>query len=58
MFFGNLVCISDMIEEILDRDPNKIDNQLREKHDWAEDHISAAKENISQVYDFLKNEVK
>lgn len=58
MFFGNLVCISDMIEEILDRDPNKIDNKLREKHDWAEDHISAAKENISQVYDFLKNEVK
>lgn len=58
MFFGNLVCISDMIEEIMDRDPNKIDTQLREKHDWAEDHISAAKENVTQVYDFLKNEIK
>jgi hypothetical protein len=24
-------------------------------HDWAEDHISSAKENVEQVHDFLKN---
>jgi hypothetical protein len=47
-----------MIEEIMDRDPNKIDVELKEKHDWAEDHVSAAKENVTQVYDFLKNEIK
>jgi hypothetical protein len=58
MFFGNLVCISDMVEEILGLDPGKVSQQLKEKHDWAEDHISAAKENITQVYDFLKNEIK
>jgi hypothetical protein len=26
-------------------------------HDWADDHISEAKTNIDQVFDFLKNEM-
>jgi hypothetical protein len=34
-------------------------NQLLEQgHDWADDHISSAKENIDQVFDFMMNETK
>jgi len=58
MFFGNCVVIQDMCDEILSLDKQKVDMLLIKKHDWAEDHISSAKENITQVYDFLKNEVK
>lgn len=58
MFFGNCVVIQDMCDEILSLDRKKLDQLIVKKHDWAEDHISSAKENITQVYDFLKNEIK
>lgn len=54
MFFANLKSISEMCEEIISLDSNEIDNLLNNGHDWAEDHISAAKENVQQVYDFIK----
>jgi hypothetical protein len=36
-----------MIEEILENG-----------HDWAQDHISEAKNNMDQVFDFIMNETK
>jgi hypothetical protein len=27
-------------------------------HDWADDHITVAKENMDQVFDFMMNETK
>jgi len=58
MFFGNLENISKMAEEILEMDQEVVDDILMTGHDWAEDHISSAKENIQQVYEWLKTEMK
>lgn len=58
MFFGNLENIKNMSEEILEMDPEVVDDLLMTGHDWAEDHISSAKENIQQVYEWLKTEME
>ena len=39
-------------------DPKQIEDILNNGHDWADDHIATAKENMDQVYDFLINETK
>jgi len=57
MFFGNIQSICKMVEKILDFNHSEVDNLLGEGHDWAEDHISAAKENVQQVHDWLENEL-
>ena len=31
---------------------------LQDGHDWADDHITVAKENLDQVFDFMMNETK
>ena len=56
MFFSNLEHINRFCQEILDMDRDMIDEKLTSGHDWAEDHVSAAKENIQQVYDWLLSE--
>lgn len=58
MFFENLKTISRQVQEMMEMDRHLIDEILNNGHDWAEDHMSSAKENVEQVYDFLKNEVK
>lgn len=58
MFFSNLEQIKRQCESLLDLDPNKIDDILMNGHDWADDHITVAKENIDQVFDFMMNETK
>jgi hypothetical protein len=30
---------------------------LENGHDWADDHITVAKENLDQVFDFMMNEI-
>ena len=35
---------------------NEIEEILENGHDWAQDHISEAKNNMDQVFDFLMNE--
>jgi len=55
MFFGNLKAMKRMVEELMELDEKKIDNIIKNGHDWAEDHISVSKENIEQVYNFLIN---
>ena len=57
MFFSNLKQMKRQIEMMLDMDPNMIDEIIQNGHDWADDHISEAKTNMDQVFDFLKNEM-
>jgi len=58
MFFGNMESIYDMCDELMDMDKKEIDDILTDGHDWAEDHLTAAKEKISHVYHFIKNELE
>ena len=57
MFFSNLEQIKRQCEMMLEMDPNQIDELIQNGHDWADDHISEAKTNIDQVFDFFKNEM-
>ena len=57
MFFSNLKQMKRQIEMIMEMDPNMIDDIIQNGHDWADDHISVAKTNMDQVFDFLKNEM-
>jgi hypothetical protein len=56
MFFSNLKRIQDLAKMILEMDQEKIDDMLNNGHDWANDHVTVAKENLSHVFDFLKSE--
>jgi hypothetical protein len=58
MFFANLESIIRLSDGLLDLDEEEVDQILMSGHDWAEDHISSAKENIEQVHDFLQNELR
>ena len=57
MLFSNLKQMKRQIEMIMKMDPNMIDDIIQNGHDWADDHISVAKTNMDQVFDFLKNEM-
>ena len=56
MFFGNIEQIKRQCELLLKLDQNMVNELLNNGHDWADDHISSAKENVDQVFDFLMNE--
>lgn len=56
MFFGNLQQMKRQIDLLLDLDENSINDLLNNGHDWADDHITVAKENLDQVFDFMMNE--
>ena len=58
MFFSNLQQMKRQCEYLLDFDENQIEEILNNGHDWAQDHISEAKNNMDQVFDFLMNEIK
>jgi len=58
MFFGNIEQIKRQCEMLMEIDENTINELLNNGHDWADDHISEAKTNIDQVFDFLKNEME
>ena len=58
MFFSNLKQIHRQCEVLLQLDPSVIESILKDGHDWADDHVSVAKENIDQVFDFLMNTTK
>ena len=58
MFFSNLEQIKRQCEILLDMDVNEITQILDNGHDWADDHISEAKNNMDQVFDFLMNETQ
>ena len=57
MFFSNLEQMRRQCSILLNEfDPHMIDDILTNGHDWADDHISEAKNNLDQVFDFLMNE--
>lgn len=59
MFFSNLQQIKRQCEMILELDPQQVDEIINQGgHDWADDHITEAKTNMDQVFDFLMNETK
>jgi hypothetical protein len=57
MFFSNLEQMKRQCEMLLDLDESQIEGILDNGHDWAQDHISEAKNNMDQVFDFLMNEI-
>jgi hypothetical protein len=58
MFFSNLKQMQRQIEILMEIDPMIIEAILQNGHDWADDHITVAKEDIDQVFDFIMNETK
>ena len=58
MFFSNLQQLKRQCEVLLELDPMIIEEILQNGHDWADDHVTVAKENIDQVLDFFMNETK
>ncbi len=55
MFFGNLEMLHRYASSLLDCDLDQIDELLNSGHNWAESHVSTAKETLSHVYNFLTN---
>jgi hypothetical protein len=56
MFRDNLKQINRQVDLLLNLDEEMIDDTLVNGHDWAADHISTAKEDIEQVYNFFMNQ--
>ena len=58
MFFSNLQQMRRQCDLLLDLDQQMVESILENGHDWAQDHISEAKNNMDQVFDFIMNESK
>ena len=58
MFFSNLQQMRRQCDMLLEMDESMIEDILDNGHDWAQDHIAEAKNNMDQVFDFLMNETK
>lgn len=56
MFFSNLKQIQRQCEMLLSMESEMIDSILQNGHDWADDHVTEAKVNMDQVFDFIMNE--
>ena len=57
MFFGDLETIKRLAEELLEMDPVKIDALLKNGHNWALDHVVSSKDDMEEVFNFIKNEM-
>ena len=58
MFFSNLEQIKRQCDLLLELGEDEVSSILENGHDWAQDHIAEAKNNMDQVFDFLMNETK
>jgi hypothetical protein len=58
MFFSNLQQMRRQCDLLLDLDENMVEQILENGHDWAQDHIAEAKNNMDQVFDFLMNQTQ
>jgi hypothetical protein len=58
MFFSNLEQMRRQCDLLLDLDQDMVESILEHGHDWAQDHIAEAKNNMDQVFDFIMNESK
>jgi septation ring formation regulator EzrA len=57
MFFSNLEQIQRQIKDLESLPKEVIEKFLQNGHDWADDHVSKAKENLDHVYEFIMNEL-
>ena len=57
MFFGNLETIKRLCEALLEMNPLEVDSILKNGHSWAVDHIATSKDDVEEVFNFIKNEV-
>lgn len=57
MFFENLQTLKRAIDHLIGMDQATIDRILANGHNWAEDHISTAKDDVEEVYNFLVNQI-
>lgn len=58
MFFKNLENIKNHIDFLLSLNPQQVDMILKNGHGWAVDHMATSKDDIEEVSDFLRTEVK
>ena len=59
MFFSNLKQMKRQLDIMLGEfNPNMVNDILNNGHDWADDHITEAKVNIDQVFDFFMDKLK
>jgi hypothetical protein len=58
MFFSNLEQIKRQADMLLEMDQDVLHQILENGHDWAQDHVATAKENMDQIFDFFMNEIK
>jgi hypothetical protein len=57
MFFKNLYTMKKCIEEMMEMNKDQVDELIEKGHDWASDHISSSKDDIQEVYDWLRYEI-
>ena len=41
----------------MEMDKDTVDEILSNGHDWASDHIATSKDDVEEVYNFLKNKI-
>jgi len=58
MFFQNIASIKHYIDEIMKMNPDDVDNLIKNGHDWAADHISTSKDDIQEVAEWIRNEMR
>jgi hypothetical protein len=57
MIQTNLRNIKNNVDYLLSVDPTKMDELLKNGHDWANDHITSSNDDIDEVYSFIKNNI-
>ncbi len=54
MFFSNLQTIKRLVDDMLEMDEKEVDDMLSDGHGWATDHIATSKDDVEEVYNFLR----
>lgn len=54
MFFSNLKAIKRAVDEMLAMDTREVDSMLADGHDWAADHIATSKDDVEEVFSWLR----
>lgn len=57
MFFQNLKTIQTIVNDLLSMDEDHIDEIISNGHEWASDHVSTSKDDLEEVFNFLKSEM-
>jgi hypothetical protein len=57
MFFLNLKTIKSAVDGMLKMNPMQVQSILKDGHAWAVDHISTSKDDVEEVYGFLKGQM-